>query len=708
MGKFVKKRIIKTIILGAGAVWLLMLNPLAAISDDAVEDSDATVENAETAVQLEPMTVTSASGFEQNIADAPASITVITGEELSKKSYTSVADAIKNVPGVYLSPSGNVGISQDISIRGMSSAETLFLVDGKPVSSGKNFDSAGGQNGIASVGGSQNWYPPISMIERIEIIRGPMSSLYGSNALGGVINIITKKPTEKWTGSITTEYLYPDNDNSTSGKKSSTSLTVSGALIKDLLSARINGSYQNTESVTDDEGDDLTGKEYKRAGGKLMFTPGDNNDFALEYNHDRQEADSDSTGNKYDKDVVSLSHDGRYGKLTTSVYYQYDRTTRIDGSEISTGVYADRVEQVHLFNAQGTYLFDRHTATFGGQYKFEKYKNDTQGLASISGITMVDRWLGALYAEDEWRMFDDFALTLGARYNDDENFGGHLTPRAYGVYHLTDVWTLKGGVSTGYNQPGLTAISEGWGQARGGSGSTSGVFIGNPDLEPEESINYEAGVNFDQSSVGLSGSLTVFHTDYKNKIVTSKICSQGEDCSQWTTRGWVNQYQNVADAEMQGVELTMDYKVTNDVKLTGSYTFAESEMKNAVFNKGQSTECDLSGQPLNRTPRHLVNLILDWQATPKLDLWAQYNYSGKASAYVNLSKGVSSSSTTASTYNEETPAYATVDLGLVYHVNEKLALKGGIYNLTNKEIMKEDYNITLDGRRYQVSATYDF
>ena len=128
-------------------------------------------------VELGEIVVT-AAGFEQNISDAPASISVISGEELAKKSYKSIVDAVNNIPGVYVTGGGG---AQDISIRGMHDSYTLYLVDGRPVSAGRSVNTNGQD------GGKQIALPPISMIERVEVIRGPMSSLYGSEAMGGVI-----------------------------------------------------------------------------------------------------------------------------------------------------------------------------------------------------------------------------------------------------------------------------------------------------------------------------------------------------------------------------------------------------------------------------------------------------------------------------------------------------------------------------------------
>lgn len=134
---------------------------------------------AEEQYQLDDVVV-SASGFEQDLVDAPASISVITKEELSKKPIKDIGEAISDIPGVDVTM--NKTGTYDFSIRGFGSSYTLVLIDGKRQSVANGF------------GGSESGYlPPASMIERIEVIRGPASTLYGSDAVGGVINIITKK-----------------------------------------------------------------------------------------------------------------------------------------------------------------------------------------------------------------------------------------------------------------------------------------------------------------------------------------------------------------------------------------------------------------------------------------------------------------------------------------------------------------------------------
>ena len=199
---------------------------------------------------------------------------MISKEELEKKSYSDVTDALKNVPGVFVQGGGT---NQTISIRGMGSAYTLFLIDGKPMNDGSLLTTNGGVQGA-----SVNFLPPIEAIERIEVIRGPSSSLYGSDAMGGVINIITKKHQDELTGSIRTEYIKAGQSNDVNNDATNTSLYVNAPLIKDLLSFQASAGlqtideshYQTTTTETGESDPEFNKKNFT---GKFVLTPNKNN-----------------------------------------------------------------------------------------------------------------------------------------------------------------------------------------------------------------------------------------------------------------------------------------------------------------------------------------------------------------------------------------------------------------------------------------------
>ncbi|MDO9361988.1 MAG: TonB-dependent receptor plug domain-containing protein, partial [Sphingopyxis sp.] len=188
--------------------------------------------------------VVTASGFEQKITDAPASITVVTADELRERPYMTLIDAVRDIEGVDVGETSDKTGQRTISIRGMGSDYTLILIDGRR-------QNNHGDIYPNSFGGNQfNHIPPLDAIERIEVIRGPASTLYGADALGGVINIITKKVRNRWTGSATLGRSFQEN--SEFGDDTTLDLNLSGPIIKGLLGVSLRGSiYERKPSEPD-------------------------------------------------------------------------------------------------------------------------------------------------------------------------------------------------------------------------------------------------------------------------------------------------------------------------------------------------------------------------------------------------------------------------------------------------------------------------
>lgn len=647
---------------------------------------------------LSTVTVRSAAGFEQAIADAPASISVVTREELEKKAYVDINDAVRNIPGLYVTGGG---IMQDISVRGMTSAYTLFLVDGRPVSAGRAVNTNG------TDGGKQIGLPPLAMIDRIEVVRGPMSSLYGSEAMGGVVNVITRVAPDAWGGSVGMDYTVSRNDISNDAFNSD--FYLGGPLVGDVLGLQLNGSYRTTEESDYVGGGDSAAStpESKRRtlGAKLTWQASEDDRLSfswdtsrLDYTHTPGRSlpdDADGTYYRYDKDIYTVAHDGHYGNLSINTYLQHDVSDRVQEQT--------RKEEVTTLNTQATYFGERHTYTFGGRYKVEDFVDETNGLltSEVPGaVRSVDRWIAAVFAEAEWRITDDFNLTTGARYDDDELFGGHFSPRVYGNWHFTDNLTFKGGISTGYTQPSLAAATEGFGRGTGGAGSPAphprALIIGNPELEPEKSVNYELGFVYDNRPAGLTAAVMAFHTRYKDKIAEDRLCDNGgdrDDPSTWSCAFGGNNYlflstrKNVDEAQIQGVEVSLDHWLTDALRMSTSYTYTDSEQKSGEF----------IGQPLNKIPEHMANLGLDWSAGDPLTVWAQGNYRGETSDFLSRTSMASG-----------TPGYATADAGIVYRLSPQVDLKLGLYNLTNRTVTNDTYGVVLDGRRINVGVKLDF
>ncbi|HCM9352235.1 TPA: ligand-gated channel protein [Enterobacter kobei] len=631
--------------------------------------------------------VVTATGFEQKIQNAPASISVISKQQIEDKAYRDVTDALKDVPGVVVTGGGS---SSDISIRGMASQYTLFLVNGKRVSTRStrpNSDNSGIEQG---------WLPPLESIERIEVIRGPMSSLYGSDAMGGVINVITKKVsnTKAWTGSLHGDATFQENNDS--GDIFQTNAYASGPLIDGLLGAKVTGLL--SRRAEDKIVNGYNEQKMRNGGITLNFTPDEQNDFDLDFARELQDRNSTpgmskatetcrgttctpntKSETRYEHTTYSLTHSGYYDDFNTTSYIQQEETNNPDREMRSYNT---------TFNNQNQIFLADHTLTLGGQYRYEKLRDNGNQLEAADGLNKLTRWSWALFAEDEWAMTESFTLTGGLRMDKDQNYGTNWTPRGYGVWHLAEQWTLKGGVSAGYRAPDLRQSSASWGQVTGG-GRLDGIIVGNPDLKPENSLSEEIALLWDNND-NLNAGVTLFNTDFKDKITEVRRCNSSSDPA--CTIGdhsydFVSDRVNVDKANMRGVESTFGWKITRDVNWTANYTYTESEQKSGQF----------SGKPLNKMPKHMFNTTLDWQATPDVGFWSRLNLRGKTSEYLSRTS-----------MSQGTPSYTQVDVGLRYNANKNLLVTAGVYNVLDKQIDYDTYDTVLDGRRYTVGMTYSF
>ncbi|MFA1238149.1 ligand-gated channel protein [Serratia odorifera] len=634
--------------------------------------------------QHDTMVVT-ASGFQQKIQDSPASISVIPRQQLEEKAYRDVTDALKDVPGVVVSGGGS---SSDISIRGMSSKYTLILVDGKRV------DTRGTRPNSDNAGIEQGWLPPLEAIERIEVVRGPMSSLYGSDAMGGVINVITRKTstTQGWKGSLHADATFQERRDS--GDLFQTNAYASGPLIDGLLGLRVNGllSHRAEDEIVNGY------NEQRMRSGTAVFslTPDDKNEFDFEIGRSLQDRNSTpgksvaaercSKGKCTPSQVSESLYTRTNYALTHNGYYDFGHTNSYVQREETNNPGRNMKMYNTIFNTQNQFELGDHMLNLGGQYRYEKLADGGNQLVAAQDVNQLTRWSWALFAEDEWALTNDFSLTTGLRMDQDQNYGSHWTPRMYGVWHLAEQWTLKGGVSAGYRSPDLRQSSPNWGQATGG-GVRSGIIVGNPDLQPEKSLSEEIGLMWDNLK-GINAGVTVFNTDFKDKITEVRRCEDTPDCMIGTTHyDFISDRVNVDKANMRGVEATFGWQISKDWQWNTNYTYTSSEQKSGQFE----------GKPLNQMPKHMINSTLDWQATHDVSLWSRVNFRSKTSEYLSRTS-----------IAQSTPSYTFVDMGLSYKANKNLLVTGGVYNILDKNVNYDDYNTTLDGRRYTVGMTYSF
>lgn len=628
--------------------------------------------------------VVTAGGFEQDVKDAPASISVVSKASLDNAPFRDVTDAIKDVPGVVVTGGG---ASQDISIRGMGSKYTLMMVDGKRQSSRETRPNSDG------AGIEQGWIPPLAAIERIEVVRGPMSSRYGSDAMGGVVNIITKKVADNWGGNIRADYTLQDN--SDEGNALNTEFYFAGPLVAEKLGLQLYGKYSHRKE--DKIIDGIPKRKIQNIGGKLTYVPVEGQTFELEASRSSQErqwhvgktySEFDKNGklnedseNKYKRDNFSLRHLGQYeGGITSDLVLSHEKNNNTSREMILKNTEASGNVIIPIGD---------HTVTVGGQYRKEKL--DDKGNQYNPNLSKLSRWSYALFVEDEWWLLDNFSLTAGLRYDKDEKFGSHITPRIYGVWNINDDYTLKGGISTGYAAPGLRQVAPEWGQITGGNGNSGYVILGNPNLKPEKSTNYEIGLNFSPSE-NLDTNVTAFYTQFKDKIESFVTCDENsaKPCS--TPNGMVykriSERGNIDKADIKGLEFSAKWNPLDIVTLSSSYTWLHTEQKSGK-NKGK---------PLNRMPKHVFNLHADWQVNSQANVWTQISFRGKEIETSEKGKD----------FGRKYPSYTTLDIGGSYKFNKDVTMFAGIYNVTNKTIEKTDFGKDLEGRRYWMGVSIDF
>ena len=624
--------------------------------------------------QLNDIVVT-ASGFEQQISSAPASISVISREELERGHYQNVTDALRDVPGVVVTGGGAGDNGNDISIRGMPSQYTLILVDGRPQNSRESRPNG-------SAGFEQDWLPPLQAIERIEVVRGPMSTLYGSDAIGGVINVITRKVADSWHGNIQLDTVLQED--SASGDSRQANFYLSGPLVADRLGLQLYG--RTSERDEDDIENGYEEKSLQSLTARLSLAASDNHDFTAEAGITEQDRRSlvgrsapaegcrggctDSIG-EYTNSHVALTHSGRFDWGTSETFVQRERSENQSRDIEITNTTAKTSAVIPL---------GMHMLTVGASWEEESLEDGTTN--QISDRTAVENSQWALFVEDEWMLTDAWALTGGLRLDDDDNYGSHLSPRLYSVWNMTPEWTLKGGVSTGYRSPNLREITPDWGQV-----SRGGNIYGNPDLEPETSLNKEIALLYGNDA-GLNGSLTLFHNDFEDKI--TRIACPIDICNAGPNQfGSDPTYRvNIDDAVTQGVEASLGTPLTDTLALTASYTFTDSEQKSGEY----------AGEPLTQLPRHQVSATLDWDVNARLSQWTKVSYRGEES---QPTTGPSQSSIVA-------PSYTFVDAGIGYQLNDSATVNAGIYNLFDERITYDEYGYVDDGRRVWLGLNVAF
>ncbi|PWC38153.1 TonB-dependent receptor [Azospirillum sp. TSO22-1] len=650
-----------TAAVGAALVAAAVAGGSPALAQGTVQETAQSAANQAQAqeVILGPVTVT-ATGTAERTLTAPAFTTVITSEELQREGVASsgLPEILGRTVGVNDSTDA-IG-RDEVVVRGMGANYTLVLVNGRRVSTSDAL-WRGGDFDYHSI--------PLSAIERVEVVRGPMSALYGSDAIGGVVNIITKKPTDRWVGEIGGDYRVVPTGRG--GNQYRTSIYAAGPIV-DSITASVAAEYFNRQPWYHDSKNNgtvpvLEKKNLKNLQSTVNWDVTENQAVEVNYglNHDFRPYNVYDRFKSYSEQevlrhTVGVAHRGKWGWGDTLLEANYENGS-IDDFNTSYNAPMQRhlSEENVLLHGRTNFQLGFNRLTAGAEHRKQTVKDPNTFLRT--GRSEIAQ--SAAYLQDQIGLTDQLTLTLGSRYDHHEIFGGEITSRANVVYALTETLSLKAGVSQGYKAPDAYQLSP---EYRVISCGGRCFLSGNPNLQPETSINYEVGL--ETRNKGWDASLVLFKNKVKDMIqpVYDPVA---------VSRNW----RNINRVDISGVEMTGSVNLTSRVLATGNYAFLYTE--------------NSTGAELENRPRHKLNAALTWLALDTLSTTVSASYTGPQ--FEGTAK---------------MPGYTLLNWGLSADVTDSFRVGAGVRNITNVVLSEKNtgFQTVEVGRNYYVSANYRF
>jgi outer membrane receptor for ferrienterochelin and colicins len=533
-----------------------------------------------------PSVVVTATRHPMPFIDAPASMSVVTREQIEQRGADNVLQALLGESGITLQ-GRTIGGRRGLSVRGMDGRHVLTLVNGKRISA---------SDGVIGHSDFQYDWIPIEGIERIEVIRGPMSVLYGSEALGGVINVILRQPGDVWAGSALLEGRQAIDARGGDGQR--VAARVAGPLGPQwrlgvtLSDVRLESVASEAEPLISE----IEDRQKRDALVQLAWLPTEGQLVEAEYwvgMEERWATSRERGGRKryydtqtdIDRGHASLGWAARWGgALELSSLLRVYESSLDTSNTRSNGVAALRPQKLvdRVIEGQATLAATRQQLVTGG---FER-RDETLHNDGLPG-GWADALHQALYVQDEIAIDPTLALTLGLRYDRQDLFGGEWSPRIYAVWNPAPQWTVKGGYGHGFKAPTLKQISPDYREDEGPN-----TYFGNADVQPETNDSVELGVGW--STPQASAMLTLFHNQVDNLIVArlfDTVAGRGQYL-----------FENIDQATLRGAEASLRGVLGGGFWTTLNYQYL--------------TAIDGNGQRLEKRPRHSLGARLDWAWGP--------------------------------------------------------------------------------------------
>ena len=579
--------------------------------------------------QTDPVVVT-ATKLAEPRSQVGATVTVITEEELKTYNYVTVDDALRQVPGLEVQRSGSFGKLSEVRIRGTGTQQIQVLIDGVRVKS-----PTAGTFDLSDLSPDQ--------ISRIEIVRGPQSTLHGPDAIGGVIQIITKRGEGPFSAYASTEAGNYDTLRERAGFSGSYKLfdysfgaswfESNGQFPNDGTEQR--GVTARVGTLLPADGHLGLAFRYNRTANDLPFdgsTPVPFSPFFVLDRNARQQSETTTLSLLWDqKPVEWFELHSRISGFWNQTGFQDPSTPadalipfNVDSTDTSSQINTSRREVEVL----GAFHFPKwNTLTVGVEHIYEYGRERSSGFSGPGVVTVFSKVIDdfAYFFQDEVKLFDRVILSGGRRHDDYSSFGGATTSRFGLVVLVPETNTrVRGSWGEGFRAPTINDL----------------FFPGfsNPNLKPERSESWEAGVDqsFFKKRVRLGA------TYFENKF---------DDLIQFVQVGGLFRPVNVSKAWTQGEEVTLELEPIDKLLFTSNYTHVET--------KDFSTR-----RELRRVPHHVGNVGVTWEPIPTLNLFTQINV-------VSSQFDQAFDPVTFNTARVRNPGYYRIDLGATYHVFPK-------------------------------------
>jgi outer membrane receptor for ferrienterochelin and colicins len=640
---------------GYGKRWAIMLMAMLVAGP-----TEAYAASADETAKTRSVVVT-ATKTEQDIKDVPAAVTVITAEELAARGVVTLQQALESATSVY---SGKDSHSRAmVGMRGFDTRHTLILIDGKRL--------------ISEVGSETTYeLTRITMenVERIEIVRGPVSALYGSDAMGGVVNIITRQP-EKAQMELR---LEGKKYNAQSGGGYDWFARYdAGKQGRFAWSASLGENNIDPFNLSDGTTPNYYGyvRPYNFKG---VLDVGKTGKLTLDLDRMEEKIERRSSATsllKYDntRSSVSLAFEDKLKNGSNFFRFfrsEYDKDYESRNRTTGKLTAFDLIERKStLLEAKGTREWNKnHLLTFGGEYQQENFRgtrfNTGQGYYTVSraGLTNTGtegtiRYYAG-YLQDEWSLSDKLLLTPAIRFDGSDAYTNAVSPKLGLTYKIKPNLRIKMSAGFGFKTPSLLNSYYGfWHNTATTAKPTSGLYmLGNPDLKPERSQSYEIGIEGENGPT--SAKVTLFHN-----VITDMIESYDTGKTRDTTAllGFTSSdriytYRNIAQGSIWGLEGEIERKLNERFSLSVGYTYLDAT--------DGSTGARLSDRPV-----HQLN--------------GGISYTDKQRGITGRFWGTAISNVIATTASKAQKSYGTWNVLLSKDIDKNLTIYAGIENIFN-------------------------